>query len=315
MARTQGRGMHGSTGDPGFRSTGGAVRAPGRGGGGPSSGAGRTGGLPGLAPHKPAREVVTVVAEPGLVVEDAAETFCGAVIRADIREVVLEDAAGRRRLFPNKPAAFLHEGRPATLVPPQRATPPTPAAQQHSASGSRRVENVRARTALPHRIWVEGLHDAEIVERVWGHDLRVEGVVVEPLHGADVLVDAAREFGPGPDRRLGVLVDHLVTGSKESRIAEGLRRDLGPAAAHVLVLGHPYIDIWEAVKPRTVGIDAWPTIPRGIEWKKGVCEALGWGDERAGARRVLSSVSTWTDLETPLITAMEQLIDFVTVGP
>jgi hypothetical protein len=142
----------------------------------------------------------------------------------------------------------------------------------------------------------------------------VEGVVVEPLHGADVLVEAAREFAPGPDRRLGVLVDHLVTGSKESRIAEGLRRELGPRAAHVLVLGHPYIDIWEAVKPRVVGIEAWPTVPRGIEWKRGVCEALGWGDERAGARRVLAAVSSWTDLETPLITSMEQLIDFVTVG-
>ncbi|WP_285648570.1 DUF3097 family protein [Actinomycetospora sp. NBRC 106375] len=266
-----------------------------------------------MAPHTPKREVVSVVAEPGLVVEDAAETFCGAVIRADVREVVLEDAAGRRRLFPNKPAAFLHEGRPATLVPPQRAAGPDETAHR-SASGSRRVESVRARTALPHRIWVEGLHDAEIVERVWGHDLRVEGVVVEPLHGADVLVEAAQGFGPGPDRRLGVLVDHLVTGSKESRIAEGLRRDLGAASQHVLVLGHPYVDIWEAVKPRAVGIEAWPSVPRGIDWKRGVCEALGWGDERAGARRVLSSVSTWTDLETPLITAMEQLIDFVTVG-
>jgi hypothetical protein len=112
-----------------------------------------------------------------------------------------------------------------------------------------------------------------------------------------------------------VLVDHLVTGSKESRIAEGLRRELGPAAAHVLVLGHPYIDIWEAVRPAVVGIEAWPRIPRGTEWKRGVCEALGWGDERDGARRVLGAVSRWTDLETPLIGAMEQLIDFVTVGP
>ena len=172
-----------------------------------------------------------------------------------------------------------------------------------------------AKVASPHRIWVEGVHDAAIVEQVWGHDLRVEGVVVEPLHGADVLVEAAQEFGPGPDRRLGVLVDHLVTGSKESRIAEGLRRELGPAAAHVLVLGHPYVDIWEAVRPAVVGIDAWPRVPRGIEWKRGVCDALGWGDERDGARRVLGAVSTWTDLETPLISAMERLIDFVTVDP
>jgi hypothetical protein len=296
--------MNGSSGDAGFRSTGGLNRpAVGPRTGGPSSGSGRSGGLPGLTSHRPKQEIVTVEAEPGLVVEDATGSFCGAVIRADVREVVLEDAAGRRRLFPMKPASFLYEGRLATLTPPRPRQSPE---QQRSASGSVRGDDRRAKVALPHRIWVEGVHDATIVERVWGHDLRVEGVVVEPLHGADVLVEAAT------DRKLGVLVDHLVTGSKETRIAQGLRRDLGPAAEHVLVLGHPYIDIWEAVKPSVVGIREWPTIPRGVEWKKGVCEALGWGDERDGARRVLGAVSTWHDLQTPLITAMEQLIDFVT---
>ncbi len=295
--------MPGSSGDPGFRSSGGL---------GP-----RRDPLPGMASHGRGREVLTVVAEPGMVVEDATGSFCGAIVRVDVREVVLEDASGRRRLFPMCPAGFLVEGRLATLTPPARAgrtidAPATP--PQRSASGSVRVAPRRARTAIPHRIWVEGVHDAAIVERVWGHDLRVEGVVVEPLHGADVLVEAAREFAPGPDRRLGVLVDHLVTGSKESRIAASLRRDLGPAAAHVLVLGHPYIDIWEAVRPSVVGIEAWPRVPRGIEWKRGVCDALGWGDEREGARRVLDAVSRWTDLQTPLIGAMEQLIDFVTVG-
>jgi hypothetical protein len=267
-----------------------------------------------MTPHRPKREVLEVVAENGLVVEDESAGFCGAVVRADTREVVLEDRSGRRRLFPNKPAGFLYEGRPATLIPPQRAAGPAPAAATRSASGSVRVAAAPAKVASPHRIWVEGVHDAEVVERVWGHDLRVEGVVVEPLHGADVLVEAAREFAPGPERRLGVLVDHLVTGSKESRIAEGLRRDLGPAARYVMVLGHPYIDIWEAVRPSVVGIEAWPRIPRGTEWKRGVCDALGWGDERAGARHVLGAVSTWADLETPLISAMERLIDFVTVG-
>ena len=34
---------------------------------------------------------------------------------------------------------------------------------------------------------MEGKHDAELVEKVWGHDLRIEGVVVEPLHGVDDL--------------------------------------------------------------------------------------------------------------------------------
>ena len=31
----------------------------------------------------------------------------------------------------------------------------------------------------------------------------------------------------------------------------------------MLVVGHPFIDIWEAVKPSSVGIAAWPKIPHG----------------------------------------------------
>lgn len=85
----------------------------------------------------------------------------------------------------------------------------------------------RARTALASRIYVEGRHDAELVEQVWGADLRVEGVVVEYLGGVDDLAAIVAEFNPGPGRRLGVLVDHLVTGSKEARIADSVRR--GPA--------------------------------------------------------------------------------------
>ena len=45
-----------------------------------------------------------------------------------------------------------------------------------------------------------------------------------------------------------MLVDHLVPGSKESRIAASV------TGADVLVVGHPYIDVWEAVKPSSVGI-------------------------------------------------------------
>jgi hypothetical protein len=250
------------------------------------------------------REVPEVPAEPGLVVEDHAG-FCGAVVSVTVREVVLEDRDGRRRVFPLRPGAFLVEGRTATLVVPRRA----PAGPRRTASGSVAVENHRARTARAARIWVEGVHDAALVETVWGHDLRVEGVVVEPMHGMDDLAAAVADFAPGPHRRLGILVDHLVEGSKETRAAHAV------AGPHVLVTGHPYVDVWEAVKPSVVGIRAWPRVPRGTDWKTGVCDALRWGEPADGARRVLGAVRSYRDLETPLIGAVERLVDFVTAVP
>ncbi|MGV7636795.1 DUF3097 family protein, partial [Mycobacterium kansasii] len=90
--------------------------------------------------------------------------------------VKLEDGRGAVRVFAMRKAAFLIDGKPVTLVKPRAKAPSGP---QRSASGSTRVEGVKARVALPSRIWVEGIHDAALVERVWGHDLRVEGVVVE----------------------------------------------------------------------------------------------------------------------------------------
>ncbi len=249
------------------------------------------------------RAIPEVAAETGLVVEDPASGFCGAVVAADIREVTLADRHDRRRVFPLVPAAFLVEGVLSTLVLPARA----PAAAARSASGSVKVLGHTARTARAARIWVEGLHDAELVERVWGHDLRVEGVVVEPMHGMDDLAAAVAAFVPGRHRRLGVLVDHLVAGTKETRAAASV------AGPNVLVTGHPYVDVWQAVKPSVVGIRAWPRIPMGTDWKTGVCAALRWGEPADGARRVLGAVRSFRDLETPLIAAVEQLIDFVTV--
>ena len=76
-------------------------------------------------------------------------------------------------------------------------------------------------------------------------------------------------FRPGPGRRIGVLADHLIEGTKESRLVA----DVGP---DVLITGHPFIDIWAAVKPVSVGIPAWPDVPYGEDWKAGVCRRLGW---------------------------------------
>jgi DUF3097, C-terminal domain/DUF3097, N-terminal domain len=251
------------------------------------------------------RHVPEVEVERDLVVEVAGDGFCGAVVDCAKDAVTLEDRRGRRRLFPLAPAGFLLDGRPVTLVRPRTAAP-GPRRPGRTASGSVAVPDAPARVARDSRIWVEGLHDAALVERVWGDDLRVEAVVVEPLDGVNDLAARVRDFGPERHRRLGVLVDHLVPGSKESRLVAGVRHP------HLLVVGHPYVDVWQAVKPAALGIREWPVVARGEDWKTGVCRALGWGDPRDGWRRVLAAVDSYADLEVPLLRAVEELIDFVT---
>jgi hypothetical protein len=250
------------------------------------------------------RQIPEVPAEAGVVAEDPASGFCGAVVACAGDVVTLEDRHGRRRVFPLRPAGFLVDGDPVTLVRPALVAGPT--ARARTASGSLAVPGAPTRVARASRIYVEGVHDAALVERVWGDDLRIEGIVVEPLHGIDDLAAVVAGFRPERGRRLGVLVDHLVAGSKEQRIVAGVRDP------HVLVTGHPYVDIWEAVKPEAVGIPAWPRVPRGTAWKEGVCAALGVSDPQTMWRRVLSSVSTYADLQIPLLGAVERLIDFVT---
>jgi hypothetical protein len=251
------------------------------------------------------KAVPEVDAERDLVVEDVDSGFCGAVVGLELGAVVLEDRHGKRRNFPLAPAAFLLDGRPVTLRKP--AAPSTPAQRRLTASGSVAVADAKAQVAKASRIWVEGIHDAALVERIWGDDLRIEGVVVEPLDGIDDLAAAVRAFRPGPQRRLGVLVDHLVAGSKESRIVAAV------TDPNVLVTGHPYVDIWQAVKPARIGLREWPVIPPGRPWKEGICAAVGVREPADMWRRILREVSSYKDVETPLINSMERLIDFVTV--
>ena len=258
-----------------------------------------------LTARPPRRVAPTVPADAGLVVEEVTSGWCGAVVEVDQARVSLEDRHGKVRVFPLTTAGFLLEGRPVTLVRPVRTVA---GASRRTASGSIPVSGRPAQVAKASRIWVEGTHDAELVERVWGDDLRVEGVVVEPLDGVDDLAALVRAFRPAHGRRLGVLVDHLVAGSKESRIVAAV------SDPNVLVTGHPYVDVWQAVKPAAVGIAAWPVVPPGRPWKQGVCDALGWGESWQGWRRVLAAVEDYTDLEVPLLRSVEMLIDFVTAG-
>jgi hypothetical protein len=261
-------------------------------------------------PHKKPRSTELPI-EMGLVVEDAQTGYVGAVVRIEYGRMELEDRRGRRKPFPVGPG-YLVDGKPVILTAPRRVAP-APAAR--TASGSVAVPGAKAKVALSSRIYVEGRHDAELVEQVWGDDLRIEGVVVEYLGGVDDLAAIVEEFRPEPSRRLGVLVDHLVAGSKEARIAETVRR--GPGGAHTLVVGHPFIDIWQAVKPDRLGIAAWPTVPKGVDWKKGVCRALRWphanqADTARAWQRIRGRVRDWNDLEPALIGRVEELIDFVT---
>jgi len=268
--------------------------------------------------------------EREMILEDPVSGWSGAVIRLEAGNVELEDWKGRTRSFPAT-GQFLLEGelirlgrptapvnRPGSAGRGAGTAPTSAVGRARTASGSFAVGEQRARVALPSRIMVEGRHDAELVEKVWGADLRVEGVVVEYLSGVDNLAAVLDDFRPDRGRRVGVLVDHLVPGSKETRFAEAVMR--GKWGQHVLVVGHPYVDVWQSVKPARLGLREWPTIPRPIEWKHGICDALGWPHESQADiaqawQRILGQVRTFADLEPALLGRVEELIDFVTAAP
>lgn len=268
---------------------------------------------------------VPTAAELGVVVEEVQTGWCGAIVRVEkaggIHVVHLEDRHGRVRGFPLGPG-FLLDGAPVILTPPTAAAAAhlarARAASARTASGSRAVARTPARVAAASRIFVEGRHDAELVEKVWGADLRVEGVVVELLEGVDDLEGAIATFAPGPGKRMGVLVDHLVPGSKESAVV-ARASILAPWAEHVLIVGHPFVDVWQSVRPQRLGWQRWPAIPRGTSWKHGILAELGWAhstqaDVAHGWKRILATVRTYEDLEPSLLGRVEELIDFVTAA-
>jgi hypothetical protein len=261
----------------------------------------------------------------GTLVLHRASGFAGRIVRFDTSttpsaasQVRLLGSTGLEKTFAVRPGDFAVEGRTVHLVPPPAARDGDAEGPDlrggavrddaRTASGSRVVDGAKARVARASRILVEGKHDAELLEKVWGDDLRIEGVVVELLDGVDHLDDAIRSFGPARGRRLGVLVDHLVPGSKEARIAAAV------TDPNVLVLGTPFVDIWAAIRPKAAGIDAWPDVPMGTPWKEGICTALGVGDPPAFWRELLGRVQDWGDLDQTLVAAVEQLIDFVTAA-
>jgi hypothetical protein len=100
-----------------------------------------------------------------------------------------------------------------------------------------------------------------------------------------------------------VIIDHLVAGSKETRLAARIQ---DPA---VLITGHPFVDVWAGIRPRMLGLDRWPDVPKGQPWKQGVCTALGVPLESFWPT-LRNRVSTYADLEPELVGAVERAIDF-----
>lgn len=248
---------------------------------------------------------------PGLWVEDVASGFYGEIVRGNRTAVQLRDADGAVRTFPFYALFFDEDGNAVRLAPPASQGSE---GRARSRSGSFAVEH-EARVARASRIFVEGKHDAELIEQVWGHDLRVEGVVVEYLEGADHLAEVLAVAPPTRARRIGVLLDHLIEGTKEQRIADAVLAQ--HPAGTLAIVGHPYVDIWQAVKPARLGRSAWPVIPRGTDWKRGVCRELGWPAEDAADvarawQRIRESVRDYRDIEPALVGRVEELIDFVT---
>jgi hypothetical protein len=260
-----------------------------------------------LAAHAAAKAVrpPEVEAARDLVLEDPVSGFCGAVVGCENGIVVLEDRRSRRRSFPLG-LGLLLEGRPVVLKAPRRAAPVAPT---HTASGSRAGPREAAKVAVPSRIYVEGRHDAELVEKVWGDDLRHVGVAVEYLGGIDDLPAIVAQFRPSAERRLGVLVDHLVTGTKESRLVDDVMRGPSPS---VLITGHPHIDVWQAVKPKVIGIPGGRTCRRARTGRPGRAGPRV-AARVAGRHGSVSITSEGDELARPgpgLVTAVERLIDF-----
>jgi hypothetical protein len=166
--------------------------------------------------------VEQVEAEPGLVVEDFEARFCGAVVALEKDAVTLEDRHGKRRVFPI-PGPFLIDGKRVTLIRPRpAATAQSKISGHRTASGSVAAPRHRAKVAKASRIYVEGKHDAELVEKIWGDDLRDVGIVVEYLEGVDDLAAIVGRPQSGRAGRRPPVHRHLVGGQARRARPDGL---------------------------------------------------------------------------------------------
>lgn len=250
----------------------------------------------------------------GLLIEDI-NGWVGEVVKAErIGGALffgLEDAKGRVKNFPLGPG-YLIEGEPVEIVAPVAAKEPK---RTISRSGSIAVKNAPARVRAPP---ASGLRVCTTPSS-W----RRSGATICALRAllwsrctAWMILPVRFVSSRRPGRRLGILVDHLIEGTKEQRIVAEAMAVPG-AAGHVKIVGHPFIDIWQAVKPSVLGLKAWPQVPRGEDFKKGTLRRLGQphetqADVAQAWKHILSCVDSYADLDPTLLGPVESLIDFLT---
>ena len=189
-----------------------------------------------------------------LVVEEVMTDWCGEIVAVDrdLDTLTLEDRRGKRRTFPLGPG-FLLEGRPVILTRPVRAG--APATPTRTASGSVAVHGAQG---------PRGPGQPDLRRGPPRRRAGREGLGRRPAHrGRRRGVPRRRRRPRRPPARLPARARSAASacwsttwspGSKESRIAAGRRRS--PVGKHVLVVGHPFVDVWQAVKPERLGIDA-----------------------------------------------------------
>ena len=265
-----------------------------------------------------AKKVVPEIAlERGMVLEDATTGFCGAVTRWENGLVVLEGRDDKRRSFPIGHGLLL-EGKPvAVTVPPRR--PAGCGGWRDHRAGRRRARSP-VRPSGPRWHCPAGSTSRVGTTPSWSRRSGATTCATSAWWSSSwtastTSLTIVAEFRPERGRRLGVLADHLVPGSKESRIAAGVAK--GPYGAYVLVAGHPFIDIWQAVKPADWGCRRGPTCRAAPT--SSTAPARRWVGRTAtkptsgapGSGSWPTSTS-WSDLERGLLTPVEQLIDFVT---
>ncbi len=246
-----------------------------------------------------------------MVVEDAQTGYVGAVVRIEYGRMELEDRRGRRKPFPVGPG-YLIDGKPVILTAPRRAAPAAGctyrvwlrrsagrqgqgrAVQPHLCRGSARRRTCRAGVG------------GRSADRGCGRRI--------PRRGRRSRRDRRRVRPTAwpPAGRAGRPSGRRVQGGPHGRRGAA-RRWWRPHAGRRPSV-HRHLAGGQA---RRLGISAWPTVPRGVDWKHGVCDALGWphagqADIARAWQRIRGRVRDWNDLEPVLIGRVEELIDFVT---